>query len=173
MSAEARDKVKGALRETVPELSTAQVDALEVGVWNWALKQCDKRGNVKIFDHALRDDYCRRAAHCAANLSRGPLGNGNEWLLPLVLAGSVEPYDIPFMDACALNRPLVEGDMDVKKRRALHDRGEYVAVTTLFECPRCSERKATFRQLQIRSADEGSTLFVHCLSCGHDWRESD
>ena len=173
MSEEARATIREALAATVPELPEDHVRALEVGVFNWALTEASKRGNSKVFDAVMRDDYCRRAAHCAANLSTGALGNGNRWLLPLLLAGSVEPYDVPFMDACALNTPLVCQFVNSKERRDLHDRDEYLAVSTLFTCPCCGDKRTTYRQLQVRSGDEGSTLFIHCLSCGADFKDSD
>lgn len=170
---EARDRVRSVLATQLPQLSEDQIAALEVGAWNWALGQCDLRGNVRVFDHAMCDDYLRRAAHCTANMSAGPLGNGNTWLLPLVLAGSVEPYDVAFMDASSLNAPLSREFADAKNRRNLHDRDEYLAVSTMFECPKCAQRRSTYRQLQTRSGDEGSTMFVHCLACGHDWTDLD
>ena len=172
-SAEKRASVRGALKEHVPELTDAQVAALEIGVWNWALDESARRDNLRVFDAQLSDDYCRRAAHCAANLSAGPLGNGNTWLLPLVLAGSVEPYAVPFMDAHALNAPLVGAFAAWKNDRDLSDRTSYLAVSTLFECPHCGKSRSTYRQLQTRSGDEGSTLFIHCLECGADWKDSD
>lgn len=172
-AAETRAAMTAALASALPELSPRHVRALEVGAWNWAIGQCERRGNTKVFDHVLRDDYRRRVAHCATNLCTGALGNGNTWLLPLVLAGSVEPYDVAFMDACSLNAHRSQRFADDKRRRNLHDRTQYLAVSTLFTCPKCAAARTTYRQLQTRSADEGSTLFIHCLACGHDWRDSD
>jgi len=172
-SADARACTRTAISAAVQELSPDQARAVEVGAWNWALAQAEIRGNTKIFDGTLRDDYCRRAAHCAANLSTGPLGNGNTWLLPLVLAGAIEPYQVAFLDARALNAHVARDHADTKDRRNLHDRDAYLAVSTLFTCPKCTAQRSTYRQLQTRSGDEGSTLFVHCLDCGHDWKDGD
>lgn len=36
-------------------------------------------------------------------------------------------------------------------------------------CGKCSFNKAYFEQRQTRSADEASTLFFTCVSCGHTW----
>lgn len=46
--------------------------------------------------------------------------------------------------------------------------GDQIEIT----CPNCSNNKALFKMLQIRSADEGSTLFYKCLKCKFTWFEN-
>ncbi|KAJ7658756.1 transcription elongation factor [Mycena polygramma] len=43
--------------------------------------------------------------------------------------------------------------------------------TDAFQCPQCEERKTYYAQLQTRSADEPTTIFVTCVHCNHRWRE--
>lgn len=40
-------------------------------------------------------------------------------------------------------------------------------------CPKCEHPRAYYMQIQIRSADEPSSIFYKCcaVSCGHQWRE--
>ena len=38
-------------------------------------------------------------------------------------------------------------------------------------CPKCECGKAYFKQIQIRSADEPSTIFYKCVDCAYEWRE--
>lgn len=38
-------------------------------------------------------------------------------------------------------------------------------------CPKCECGKAYFKQIQIRSADEPSTIFYKCVDCGYEWKE--
>lgn len=40
-------------------------------------------------------------------------------------------------------------------------------------CPKCDHNRAYFMQIQIRSADEPSSIFYKCClpQCGHQWRE--
>jgi DNA-directed RNA polymerase I subunit RPA12 len=40
------------------------------------------------------------------------------------------------------------------------------------ECPKCSHPRASFYTMQLRSADEGATVFYECLSCGYKWRQN-
>lgn len=35
------------------------------------------------------------------------------------------------------------------------------------DCPECSGNKMTWSEAQLRSADEGTTIFYRCVECGH------
>jgi DNA-directed RNA polymerase I subunit RPA12 len=35
------------------------------------------------------------------------------------------------------------------------------------ECPQCHHPELQFREVQLRSADEGTTVFYTCPQCGH------
>lgn len=167
-----RHMITTALTNCLPELTPEQVKALEVGVWNWSLKEASIRGNLQIWDDTMKDDYCRRAAHCATNLTRGPLSNGNTYLLDMILNKKIEPYSVPFLEAEKINLPLMSKLLNYKRIRDHHDMSQYEAASEIFECPACNAKKSKFRQLQTRSGDEGSTLFLTCLACGHEWTDS-
>jgi DNA-directed RNA polymerase I subunit RPA12 len=34
-------------------------------------------------------------------------------------------------------------------------------------CPKCGAGRALFREMQLRGADEGSTVFFRCRACAH------
>ncbi|EME39016.1 hypothetical protein DOTSEDRAFT_139985 [Dothistroma septosporum NZE10] len=38
-------------------------------------------------------------------------------------------------------------------------------------CEKCSALELRYFELQLRSADEGTTLLYHCLQCGHRFKE--
>ena len=39
-------------------------------------------------------------------------------------------------------------------------------------CPKCSHSWVEFYTVQLRSVDEGSTVFYECPSCGHNWSQN-
>jgi transcription elongation factor S-II len=41
--------------------------------------------------------------------------------------------------------------------------------TTMFECPNCHKKNATYHEQQTRGADEPTTKFVKCIECKHNW----
>ncbi|KAI1333061.1 transcription factor S-II-domain-containing protein [Xylariaceae sp. FL0255] len=40
------------------------------------------------------------------------------------------------------------------------------------ECEKCGSTTVRFSEAQLRSADEGSTIFYTCNDCGHRWNDN-
>lgn len=60
-------------------------------------------------------------------------------------------------------------DMKIKRKESRYD-NKAVASTDMFTCRKCKSKKCTYYEMQTRSADEPSTIFVTCLDCGKNWR---
>jgi hypothetical protein len=48
---------------------------------------------------------------------------------------------------------------------------QHRAVSTMFACPKCKERNCSYTELQTRSADEGTTIFLFCHTCSTQWTQ--
>lgn len=44
------------------------------------------------------------------------------------------------------------------------------ANTHSFKCKKCHNNECSYYEMQTRSADEPSTSFIMCLTCGNQWR---
>jgi transcription elongation factor S-II len=44
------------------------------------------------------------------------------------------------------------------------------ASTDMFQCRKCKSKKCTYYEMQTRSADEPSNIFITCLDCGKNWK---
>ncbi|KAF2458909.1 transcription factor S-II-domain-containing protein [Lineolata rhizophorae] len=44
-----------------------------------------------------------------------------------------------------------------------------MGILTKQTCEKCGREEVRYTELQLRSADEGTTIFYHC-ECGHKWR---
>ena len=66
------------------------------------------------------------------------------------------------------------------QRQASHDfnvlegsEGQEALPTIEAKCEKCGHGEAVWWMLQTRSADEPTTQFYRCTSCGHTWRNYD
>lgn len=58
----------------------------------------------------------------------------------------------------------------LNKRERKEHKKKNIAYSTAFKCTKCGIKKASYYQLQTRSADEPMTTFFTCLNCNNKWR---
>eukprot|EP00123_Amoebidium_parasiticum_P012751 comp21551_c2_seq1/m.30053 comp21551_c2_seq1/g.30053 ORF comp21551_c2_seq1/g.30053 comp21551_c2_seq1/m.30053 type:complete len:122 (-) comp21551_c2_seq1:397-762(-) len=64
------------------------------------------------------------------------------------------------------NRPNAFASVNRAKAAA---RVKEKAATINEQCPECGHREMSFHTMQLRSADEGQTVFYTCLKCGYNF----
>lgn len=87
----------------------------------------------------------------------------NKTLLHSILNNNILPYAIAFLSPQQLNPSKWIDILNKKKFRENVENN--MATTDRYRCSKCGERKAKVTELQIRSADEPTNLFVTCLVC--------
>jgi DNA-directed RNA polymerase I subunit RPA12 len=60
----------------------------------------------------------------------------------------------------------VMSTLDIKSRSVLLEKKENGA-TIKEKCPKCDAPEMVFHTAQLRSADEGQTIFYNCIKCGY------
>ena len=130
-----------------------------------------KTRSAAIATDAARSDlvravYAQACRAAVANLSDDvAISNGNSALRTMIAQGRVDIGAVPFMTP----DELAPGGKRAGPRRCRAS-PESVA-SDAFECPICAARKCVHYELQTRSADEATTIFVTCIQCGHRWTE--
>lgn len=159
-----REQCLKTMRETLaPEGIDAETcTQMEASCWNGSVERCSDRG-----DRATTESvYVQACMSVIANLSRDPsVSNGNAYLLPAILAGSVDASRIAWMSATELD-PTSYG---VSKTKCFTN--TTLGESDQFKCPRCGECRSVHYELQTRSADEATTVFITCVACSHKWTE--
>ncbi|KAF4584539.1 DNA-directed RNA polymerase I core subunit rpa12 [Pleurotus pulmonarius] len=56
-----------------------------------------------------------------------------------------------------------------KTQTKLHEEGDKGTLVAE-KCPECGHMEAYSKDKQLRSADEGTTVFYTCAACNHGWR---
>jgi transcription elongation factor S-II len=139
---------------------------LEIGIYNYALKEANNRKVVKKWDNPYFVQlYTDQLKSVYFNLMN------QESLREIIMNGEVKAHQVAFMTHQEMVPEKWEKLIQAKMRR---DKTKYEtnmeAATDTFKCRKCHTNKCTYYQLQTRSADEPMTTFVTCLECGNRWK---
>lgn len=159
-----RDNIRSKIN---PLLGLENEDAtnLEIGIFNYAIKEASRKKIVKKWENPhFVSIYIDRLRSIYMNLK-------NENLKALLHNGEIQPKQIAFMTHQEFKperwRELIEKKM---KRDASKYNDNIQASTNMYTCRKCKSNRCTYYEMQTRSADEPSTIFVTCLDCGKHWR---
>ena len=160
-----RNKIKEMFSES--DDSTKISTNLEIGVYNWALKEATNKRVVKKWDNPifvqiyldhLRSIYC--------NLK-------NQHIIQLICSGEIKPQDVAFMTHQEL---CPDRWAELIKAKSIRDMNKFEqnieAMTDIYKCRKCFSRQCTYYQLQTRSADESMSVYIQCIQCGNRWKTS-
>lgn len=169
-----RSSVIKYLRDYVPELNDTQHLELEKGIFNWTILFSQEKNIVKTWaDKRFVNSYINKARHiitCLANNTYANIDDRNS-VLNSIKNGQIKcetmalmkPHDImPNKWNEYLEKKLKADNTIINNRQH--------AKTDQFKCSKCKKKECSYFELQVRSADESSTIFITCLNCAHRWR---
>ena len=150
-----------------PILNLEENDAinLEKGVYNYAIQEGTRKKIVKKWENPqFVSLYMDRLRSIYMNLK-------NEELMNQVQNGEIDPKKLAFMTHHEYKpekwQKLIEKKM-IRDASKYEDKNQ--ASTNMYTCRKCKSSRCTYYEMQTRSADEPSTIFVTCLDCGKHWR---
>ena len=147
-------------------LANKLAENLEKGVFNFAIKEAGAKQIIKKWQNPLFCEiYSARMKSVLINLKK------NAALLASIRSGEVGPEQFAFMTHLEMNPEQWKDRIEKKiKRDRLKFTNNVEASTDMFSCSRCKSKKCTYYEMQTRSADEPTTVFVTCLNCGKNWK---
>ena len=123
---------------------------------------------------------CQMFLEIYSNISRSIYSNikadsyiGNDKLYDrMIHKKEFHPHMLPYM-LCKDIFP--ERWKEIDERNQLRLKAAYeiklVPMSDMIKCSRCKSKKVSYYELQTRSGDEASTLFMNCLICGKKWKQ--
>ena len=170
------DKLVGFRRNEVPNGSelfrkdedlTKLATNLEIAIYNYAIREAAQKKIIKKWENpSFVVLYLDRMRTIFRNLT-------NAEFLSRITSGEITPHDAAFMTHQEMNE---ERWAELIERKKIMDANRYTetaaASTTLFTCSKCKSNRCTFYSLQIRSCDEGETIFITCMDCGKRWKKN-
>lgn len=154
-----RKKLNGILNNEVHSIN------LEKGIYNFAIKEATQRKIIKKWENPhFTQLYVDRLRSIYINLKMPDL-------LEQIKNREIKPENVAFMTHQELNP---EHWKEYIERKIKRDSSKYTtnieASTDMFTCKKCKSKKCTYYELQTRSADEPTTVFITCLDCGKHWK---
>lgn len=169
---EYRVKAQNKIKEFI-DIDDKHIEDLEIGIYNW----CIDYSNINNIFPGWKNDvflkmYNNKLISVLSNLDPNSYLQ-NTHLLNRLKNGEFKPHDIPFMEPYELNPDKWISILKKKRQKEqslLNSNME--AKTDLFKCGKCKQRKCSYYEMQIRSADESATIFITCLNpaCKNKWR---
>lgn len=141
-------------------------DNLEKGIFNYAIKESTTKQIIKKWQNPLFCEiYAGRLKTIFVNLKQ------NQELFDQLASGEIMPQQFANMTHQEMNPAQWKEKIDRKiKRDRLKFTNTASASTDMFSCGKCKSKKCTYYEMQTRSADEPTTVFVTCLNCGKNWK---
>jgi len=159
-------------KKTANQLSDMEIKDMEIGIYNWSIMEASSRGIVRNWDNVrFKQLYVEKARSVLSNIDESSYVN-NKRLLQRCKEKEFFPHDIAFMNPENVHPDVWKTSIDamMKKYENAYE-NKVVAMTNMFKCGKCKKRECTFYELQTRSGDEGTTIFIRCVNCGNSWRE--
>jgi len=138
---------------------------LEIGIYNYALSECDNRKIMKKWDNPFFVViYIDRWRSIYLNL----LNNTN-----LVNAINTKKINVAEFSNYTHQEMCPDKWAALIAEKIERDKNKYdrkLNITSEFTCYKCKSNNCSYYQMQTRSADEPMTTFVSCLDCGNRWK---
>jgi DNA-directed RNA polymerase subunit M/transcription elongation factor TFIIS len=152
-------------------LSEEYAKDMEIGIYNWSLEKAHECSIPKMWSNKIFTNiYTNKSRAILTNLDKDSYV-GNLRLIQRVIDKEFKPHEVPYMDMTSIFPERWKDILDMRlKQEENFYKSKQVAKTDMFKCGKCKKRECSYYELQIRSADESSTIFVTCLNCGNRWR---
>lgn len=147
-------------------VSPSKANEIELGIYNWAITFARSHNMNRTWSNLnFKNCYIQRAFAIACNV------NPNAYVNNTYISNRLDKVDISnftphqlFPEAWSAHFECLK----VKEEKALNK--DKLPTTDRFTCPKCKGNECVYHIMQIRSGDEGSTIFVSCNKCMHNWR---
>jgi len=160
-----RNNIRDKIKNKIPDVKI--VTNLEIAIYNYAIQEATQKKIIKKWENSsFVILYLDRLRTIFRNLE-------NKEFLSKINSGEITPHDAAFMTHQEMNENRWS---ELIERKKIMDANRYTenaaASTTLFTCSKCKSNRCTFYSLQIRSCDEGETIFITCMDCGKRWKKN-
>jgi DNA-directed RNA polymerase subunit M/transcription elongation factor TFIIS len=141
---------------------------IEKSIYNYAIREATTKKTVKkwtnpffvqIYEDRLRSIY--------RNLKN------NQNFVDRIIEGEIRPDKLSKMNHIEMAPEQWKTLIDLKIKKDMNKfNSNDQSSTDMFQCRKCKSRRCQYYELQVRCADEGTSVFISCLDCGKHWRQN-
>lgn len=146
--------------------------SIEISILNYSIKiSIERKISIDWDCNLFKKIYFNKARSLFSNIKQDSYIN-NKFMLQKIKENKIDIHNIASLNCQEIYPEHWKSFLDEKynKEKLMYE-DEIEANTDLFKCSRCKQRKCTYYELQTRSADEGMTTFITCLTCGNRWKQ--
>ena len=154
-------------------ISELEATDLEIGIFNCTIDYANTNKIQLSWKCSLfLDTYINISRSIYSNLKSNSYIGNQDLYKRMVDNKEFVPHMLPYMQ-CHNVFPERWNDIINKNNLRLKEAYEFniVAMSDMITCMRCKSKKVSYYELQTRSGDEASTLFMECLICGKKWKQ--
>jgi len=108
------------------------------------------------------------AVNCHINIKSHVCKIHGSHTLDMLLSGEWSPEDIGEKSEYEMCPRATEAErqmLELRSKQAIEYR-----TTKVYCCPRCKCMESTYRTVQLRSSDEGTSVLCKCINCGFEYK---
>lgn len=146
---------------------------IEISILNYSIDKCKSLNIIPTWDNPnVTYIYINKARHLYQNLNTKSYIS-NDYLIKKIEKEGFDIFNIAYLKREEIMPskwiPLIEEN---NRKEEIINQSHSAASTEQYVCPNrnCRARKAVYKEVQTRSADEPMTLFLTCLVCGKKWK---
>jgi len=146
---------------------------LEIGVFNCTIDYAlSNKIQLSWKCQLFIDTYINIARSIYSNLKTNSYIGNKDLLKRMTEYKEFNPHMLPYMQSHNIFPERWKSIID-KDNLRIKEAYEFniVAMSDMITCMRCKSKKVSYYELQTRSGDEASTLFMECLICGKKWKQ--
>lgn len=166
-----RDSVIALIKKKT-DMDDVYVKDMEIGIYNWTIEECGSKRIARNWANPrFQKMYVEKTRSVLSNIDEKSYID-NPKLLLRIKEKEFLPHDIAFMKPENIHPDKWKNAVSamMKKYENAYE-NKAVAMTDLFKCGKCKKRECTYYELQTRSGDESTTIFIRCINCGNSWRQ--
>jgi DNA-directed RNA polymerase subunit M/transcription elongation factor TFIIS len=167
-----RDEFHSLLHNNI-YMSQLEATDLEIGVFNCTIDYAlSNKIQLSWKCQLFIDTYINIARSIYSNLKTNSYIGNKDLLKRMTEYKEFNPHMLPYMQCHNIFPERWKSIID-KNNLRIKEAYEFniVAMSDMITCMRCKSKKVSYYELQTRSGDEASTLFMECLICGKKWKQ--